>query len=179
MAGFWEKLIGKKPSVIDDPKPEERQPESKPKDTSGPPWIGVDLDGTLARDGSWKGPDYIGPPVPLMLERVRHWLAQGITVKILTARASIPECIPPVKRWLVEQGLPELEVTNAKDFDMIELWDDRAIQVVQNTGRPFLSPSVCGRPRAPILPEEAANATFYILPAGMRQPQALTDGAES
>ena len=40
-------------------------------------WIGVDLDGTLAHDTGWHGPDQIGPPIPEMLERVRNWLNDG------------------------------------------------------------------------------------------------------
>jgi hypothetical protein len=99
-----------------------------------------------------------------MLERVRFWLKNGFTVKVFTARASIPEAIPPIKRWLAKHGLPELEITNVKDFAMVELWDDRAVQVVQNTGRPFLSLSILSRPRAPILPNEVANNTFYLHP---------------
>ena len=35
-------------------------------------WIGVDLDGTLARYDGWRGLDRIGEPVPVMLARVRH-----------------------------------------------------------------------------------------------------------
>jgi len=35
---------------------------------------------------------------------------------------------------LIDNGLPELEVTNVKDFAMIELWDDRCKQVIINTG---------------------------------------------
>lgn len=100
--------------------------------TSG--WIAVDLDGTLAQYGGWKGPDDIGEPVPLMLARVRGWILEGITVKIFTARACIPEQIPPIQAWLVKHGLPELEVTNAKDFSCTEIWDDRAVQVQINTG---------------------------------------------
>ena len=49
-------------------------------------WIGVDLDGTLAEYGGWKGPDHIGPPVPKMLERVKSWIAEGRDVRIFTAR---------------------------------------------------------------------------------------------
>ena len=49
-------------------------------------------------------------------------------MKILTARAEEPEkAVPPIKAWLEKHGLPALEVTNAKDMDMIELWDDRAV----------------------------------------------------
>ena len=99
-----------------------------------------------------------------MLARVRHWLANGYRVKIVTARASEPEKgIPPVKRWLAENGLPDLEVTDRKDFGMIELWDDRAIQVVRDSGRPFLSLYSGGRPKAPILPDEADGSTFHLL----------------
>jgi len=98
-------------------------------------WIGVDLDGTLAHDTGWHGPDQIGPPIPEMMERVRNWLRDRRRVKIFTARATIPQQIPPIREWLRQQGLPELEVTNVKDFDMIECWDDRAVEVITNTGR--------------------------------------------
>jgi hypothetical protein len=33
--------------------------------------------------------------------------------------------------------LPELEVTNVKDHRMIELWDDRCVQVTTNLGEPI------------------------------------------
>jgi hypothetical protein len=98
-------------------------------------WIGVDLDGTLALYDGWRGPDHIGDPIPLMMERVKDWLAADRPVKIFTARASVPEQIPPIKEWLLKHGLPDLEITNVKDFSMIELWDDRCVQVVMNTGR--------------------------------------------
>lgn len=99
-------------------------------------WIGVDLDGTLAQYDCWRGVEHVGLPVPIMVRRVKEWIAHGHIVKIFTARASAPGAIPPIKAWLVEQGLGDLEVTNIKDFAMIELWDDRAVQVVANTGEP-------------------------------------------
>ena len=37
----------------------------------GSGWIGVDLDGTLAEYHGWKGSEHIGPPIPLMVERVK------------------------------------------------------------------------------------------------------------
>jgi len=49
-------------------------------------WIGVDLDGTLARYEGWKGADHIGAPVPAMLARVKEWRSNGIEVRIFTAR---------------------------------------------------------------------------------------------
>ena len=114
------------------------------------PWIGVDLDGTLAKHDLWVSKHHIGKPIPQMLKRVKMWVERGIRVKIVTARASEPDGIPPVKSWLKKQGLPDLEVTNEKDFAMIELWDDRAIQVIPNTGRPVLNGSLSTRPKAPI-----------------------------
>ncbi|MEM9160202.1 MAG: hypothetical protein AAGB46_14250, partial [Verrucomicrobiota bacterium] len=85
-------------------------------------WIGVDLDGTLAEYGKWSGLHSIGKPIPQMKERVLHWIEKGYKVKILTARASNPSHIPPVKKWLAKHGFPDLEVTNQKDYAMIELW---------------------------------------------------------
>ena len=114
------------------------------------PWIGVDLDGTLARHDLWVSQNHIGKPVPQMMNRVKNWISQGIRVKIVTARASDPKGIPPVKSWLKRQGLPELEVTNEKDFSMIELWDDRAIQVIPNTGKPVLNGTLASLPKAPV-----------------------------
>lgn len=98
-------------------------------------WIAVDLDGTLARYEGWVSANHIGDPVPEMLERVKAWLAGGRRVKIFTARAMERSAIPPIHRWLERHGLPALEVTNVKDYDMIELWDDRCVRIVKNTGR--------------------------------------------
>ncbi len=99
-------------------------------------WIGVDLDGTLAHYDGWKGPAHIGPAIPAMLNRVRQWISDGKVVKIFTARANIPIAIPYIKSWLQENGLPDLEITATKDLKMIELWDDRCVQVEKNTGEP-------------------------------------------
>lgn len=99
-------------------------------------WIGVDLDGTLAHYDGWKGPDHIGDPIPAMLERVKGWLAKGIEVRIFTARACVAEQVAPIYQWLEKHGLGRLEITNVKDFSMVELWDDRCVQVVPNTGQP-------------------------------------------
>lgn len=98
------------------------------------PWIGVDLDGTLAEYNGW-GDGKIGRPIPKMMDRVKGWLAEGRVVKIFTARAGFDKSqVPEIKQWLKENGLPALEVTATKDYDMIELWDDRCVQVIPNTG---------------------------------------------
>jgi hypothetical protein len=41
-----------------------------------------------------------------------------------------------IKQWLASCGLPDLEVTNVKDLQMVELWDDRCVQVMTNMGEP-------------------------------------------
>lgn len=98
-------------------------------------WIAVDLDGTLAHYDHWRGADHIGEPIPAMMERVHGWLKAGRTVKIFTARATFPDQIEPIKEWLRKHDLDGLEVTNVKDYQMDELYDDRAVQVEKNTGR--------------------------------------------
>lgn len=101
-------------------------------------WIGVDLDGTLAVYGGWVNPENIGDPIPLMVNRVKAWVAGGVQVKIFTARVSDPStsmrCEAAVRNWcLYELGFV-LPVTNAKDYAMVALWDDRAVQIIPNTG---------------------------------------------
>lgn len=120
-------------------------------------WIGVDLDGTLAEYTGWLGIEHVGKPIPLMKRRVLEWIAAGYTIKIMTARASEEGGTLPVQKWLAKNGLPPLEVTNEKDFQMIELWDDRAIQVVANTGRPVLRPTQSATPRAPLFGNESPD----------------------
>ena len=132
---------------------EQEDVNTENENTDNTPWIGVDLDGTLAKYISYRGIDHIGRPLKPMLERVRRWQAAGYKIKIMTARASVPELIPPVQQWLKKHKLKDIEVTNKKDFHMIELWDDRAIQVIHNTGRPIRSPSILARPKAPLLEE--------------------------
>lgn len=110
-------------------------------------WIGVDLDGTLAQYDGFKGPFHIGPPIPKMVARVKEWLANGITVKIVTARVSPgalklntthsiweTDIFMAVKKWRQEHIGVELPVTCEKDYQMWQLWDDRCVQVIPNTG---------------------------------------------
>lgn len=112
-------------------------------------WIGVDLDGTLAHYADWQGPDFIGKPISPMVERVKNWLANGRTVKIFTARmhghgmaligGGVEDVKTPIEQWCLKHIGQVLEVTNSKDFGMIELWDDRCVQVEANTGTPVAS----------------------------------------
>lgn len=98
-------------------------------------WIGVDLDGTLAHYDGWLSAEHIGEPIESMVQRIFQWQHEGIEVRIMTARASRQEMIHPVELWLEQQGLHNIRVTNRKDFDLLQLWDDRAVQIETNTGK--------------------------------------------
>lgn len=118
-------------------------------------WYGFDLDGTLAvhRAGEWKGPEHIGVPIPKMLAKLKEHLANGDEVRIFTARVWRPlpyECSSTeqweslqrdaaraqeaIEKWCIEHVGVKLRVTNIKDYQMIALYDDRARQVVPNSG---------------------------------------------
>lgn len=115
-------------------------------------WIGVDLDGVLAHYNGWNNGE-IGTPVPLMVERVKRWLSEGKEVRIFTARVGlspgaysleskrfvdaefVAEETAKIQDWCEKHLGVRLVVTNIKDFAMIELWDDRAVQVIINTGK--------------------------------------------
>jgi hypothetical protein len=101
-------------------------------------WIGVDLDGTLARDdaeGHFLPPYPLGEPIPEMIAMVKSLLTAGVKVKIFSARACEPDSIPIIQAWAEKHGLGRLEVTNQKDYDLIRYYDDRAIQVAPNQGK--------------------------------------------
>lgn len=112
-------------------------------------WIGVDLDGTLAHYDKWVQWNVIGSVIEPMKQRIVQWLAEGKEVRIFTARVAFAsdkcyvtntvftreQITDVIQTWLEANGLPRLRVTHEKDFRMIELWDDRCIQVIPNTGR--------------------------------------------
>lgn len=99
-------------------------------------WIGVDLDGTLAKYTDFVGPTVIGEPIPAMIVRVNQWLRAGKTVKIFSARAGRGQpAIDAIRSWLVQNGLPPLDVTNVKDTSCEAIYDDKAWHVETNTGR--------------------------------------------
>ncbi|MHB1310596.1 MAG: hypothetical protein ACYC3L_01170 [Gemmatimonadaceae bacterium] len=104
-------------------------------------WIGVDLDGTLAHYDGWHGETHIGQPVAKMVGHVKTWLEHGhYDVKVFTARVSTPDAEEraaverAIHAWCEEHIGQRLEVVCAKDYAMVQLWDDRAAQVLPNTG---------------------------------------------
>lgn len=106
-------------------------------------WIGVDLDGTLAEYNGWVSPTHIGAPIPKMVNRIRRWLSEGRQVRIFTARVfasgrvndeELGLVIMAIGDWCEEHIGQRLPITCTKDYGMVELWDDRAVQVIPNTG---------------------------------------------
>ena len=149
-------------------------------------WTGVDLDGTLAKyhpDG-WQGFDVIGDPIMPMVDRVKTWLAREHTVKIMTARvhdlenASNEERIRvfgPIHKWCLEHIGKVLPVVCCKDFDMLQLWDDRAVAVQTDTGAfAYFDPAYNGlrtsimKPLQPAEEVEVAELVAYTRYIGER-----------
>lgn len=107
-------------------------------------WIGVDIDKTLAYHTRATHGKSIGEPVPKMVRRVKKWLAEGKKIKIFTARVSkeslkynnqkLEDAIELINDWCIEHLGRCFEVTCEKDYWMLELWDDRARQVIPNSG---------------------------------------------
>ena len=102
------------------------------------PWIGVDLDGTLADTRAPNTRHMIPMPVPAMIARVIQWLAEGKKVKVFTARMSQNPDIwqKRIGDWTQDYIGVRLEGTCIKDYGCIELWDDIAVGVEMNTGKP-------------------------------------------
>lgn len=114
------------------------------KDThgmTGKPWIGFDLDGTLAEYDGWHGIEHIGKPVKRMCDLARKLHGEGKTIKIFTARVAprkdkseegkAKACI---EKWC-EANLGFVPpITYEKDSLMETLYDDRTVQVIPNTG---------------------------------------------
>jgi len=102
-------------------------------------WHGVDFDGTLAKYTEWKGPTHTGSPVPKMLARVKQWIADGEEVRIFTARVNpkdkdCEKSRKAIQDWTMKHLERKLKVTHEKDKEMIDMWDDRAVQIVPNKG---------------------------------------------
>lgn len=109
-------------------------------------WIGVDLDGTLAHYDEWRGVEHIGEPIAPMVKRVQGWLNEGKEVRVFTARVyplTLEDSDPAtnlltagtIQEWCRKHIGRVLPITCVKDFGMVELWDDRAVQVIPNTGK--------------------------------------------
>jgi hydroxymethylpyrimidine pyrophosphatase-like HAD family hydrolase len=93
----------------------------------------LDFDKTLAVRNKGDSVFKCGPAIPKMVDRVKQWLADGHKVLIFTARSGDAQ-IRPVKQFLKDNGLPDLEVTNIKGSRGDWFYDDKAVPVRRNTG---------------------------------------------
>jgi hypothetical protein len=105
-------------------------------------FIGIDFDGTLAYYYDYHEPHMLGNPIMPMIESVKRLLSRGVRVKIFTARVAGDDDYAAISRrkienWCLTNIGEVLPVTAVKDYRMIELWDDRAVQVIHNTGVPI------------------------------------------
>lgn len=105
-------------------------------------WVAFDFDRTLATYDHYKGPYKFGDPIPKMVNLAKRYLAEGKTVKIMTARVSnvnhdkeeIQKTRKALEEWCIKHFGQKLEITCEKDYAMEVLYDDRAVGVVPNEG---------------------------------------------
>lgn len=105
--------------------------------------IAVDLDGTLAEYNGWRGMEHIGAPVQNIVTALKYHQSQGAKIWIFTARVSddneAPQATFHIKNWLKRYNIEVDGITAVKHKFFTEIWDDRAIQVVRNTGQFILN----------------------------------------
>lgn len=99
------------------------------------PWIGYDLDRTLAHREEGDPLDTIGEPIERMIRHMLRNHRKGETVKIFTARAGDATQRSLIKRWLAKHQLPDLEITDRKDPGCRAIYDDIAHNVQANEGK--------------------------------------------
>lgn len=104
-------------------------------DTDPKGWYAFDFDKTIAYYDTDHGMAHTGKPIEgKALTRLRTYIKEGKKVKIFTARARDPIGVKAIEKWCVKNLGRKLEVTNEKDEHMIELYDDKASHVEENTG---------------------------------------------
>lgn len=92
-----------------------------------------------------RGHDYIGDPIPEMLDKVKKALAEGSEVFIFTARItpfdnSFKEYLDATKQvvliaqWCQHYLGQLLPITNQKLRVFTQMWDDKGKEVIPNTG---------------------------------------------
>lgn len=118
-------------------------------------WL-VDFDGTLVKYDKWVSCEHIGEPIQPMIDRVKMWLKQGREVVIFTARAypvgiayeytgmtpeayvarmkEAQQAIKAIALWSIDTFGRALPVMCWKDYHAVEVWDDRAVQIIPNEG---------------------------------------------
>lgn len=97
-------------------------------------WFGIDLDETLAFYSGPAGNTPIGPAILEIMVIAKRWLREGKDVRLFTARAGFANEVPKIEAWLLEHELQDMQITNVKSHGMVILLDDKAREIVGNTG---------------------------------------------
>jgi len=100
-------------------------------------WVGIDLDGTLAKieEVNLKPPYPIGSPCEEVLAFVRFLYTNSVTCKLFTARVakkeSLTEQSEKIKEWLASHKISKYfsDITATKDPHMVLCLDDRSLRV--------------------------------------------------
>jgi hypothetical protein len=98
--------------------------------------VAFDLDGTLAEYNGYV-PHHVGAPVPVMVDKAKAHIVAGDEIRVLTARMSHgnPDATAAlVQAWCQEHLGVSPVVTCVKSSDIGILYDDKARQVIPNTG---------------------------------------------
>jgi len=139
---YWKYVMGIYKKMIGGSQKEAEQ-DTHGTDSEG--WIGVDWDGTLFKYTKWKGPDDITTPAgekdpKSVYSMVKSAVKAGKDIRIVTARVAgggedAAKARKAIENTCKEHFGKKLPVTYEKDKDILEIWDDRAVQVEKNTGR--------------------------------------------
>lgn len=112
---------------------------------SDKPVHAVDFDATLAHYDHWRGAADLGAPVSEMVKKVKAWRAAGEEVFLFTARVNpgddtFKEGLQATMSYLSiaewsKKNLGEiLPITHEKSKRFTAIHDDRADQIIPNTG---------------------------------------------
>jgi hypothetical protein len=109
-------------------------------------WVGVDLDGVLAKhywgDGVEQDDLIIGEPIPAMVGKVRDLMQEGWEVRIFTSRGAWASTLErlaiheAIDAWCIQVFGQTFKITASKDPEMHAMLDDLAIRIVRNEGVP-------------------------------------------
>jgi hypothetical protein len=106
-------------------------------------WWGFDIDKTAFVDEGGTRGGVIGEPIQGIIRRIKYFLRTGRNVCIVTARVHPSEPDAAAQRLLIQDTLDatlgkemaiRIPIRCDKDRHMIDLYDDRAKQVIPNRG---------------------------------------------
>lgn len=108
-------------------------------------YIAIDFDKTLAFYEDYEGPGIVGKPIAEMVRKVKEEMAKGTVFCIFTARVNPGDAGPEesldstiafmaIAEWSKKVFGELLAITHEKSPHFDEIWDDRARQVLDNTG---------------------------------------------